>query len=165
MYALIKRDNAWEILATKLVNFKGYYNVLHMELNPFVERKAIRKKAGDVVSIFRVPNTVAIMGQSDGLQGILELQGVLKSQVNASLTFFRNITYEGNIHTEVILSQNRQAEIHENNAIFKWIIAVPMMKRISYSDEAIPMYSVRYYLKVPSFPYLNVNTLFSFFYD
>lgn len=124
-----------------------------MELKPFEEHKVMQIKAGEVVSTFTVPNTTAIIGQCDGLEGILELQGagVLDSQVNATLTFFRNIKYGENIHTEVILSQNRRAEIRQNFALFHWTIAVPMMKRISYSDELIPQYFVRYYLKVNAF--------------
>lgn len=146
--ALIHRDDSWEVFAKKLVNFKGYYNVQHMELNPFVESKLIKIKTGEVVSTFRVPNTVAVMGQCEGLEGVLELRGLSDSQVNATLTFFRNINYGGNIHTEVILSQTRHAEIHQNNALFKWTVVVPMMKRSSYTNELIPMYYVRYYLKV-----------------
>lgn len=119
-----------------------------MELNPFVESKLIKIKTGEVVSTFRVPNTVAVMGQCEGLEGVLELRGLSDSQVNATLTFFRNINYGGNIHTEVILSQTRHAEIHQNNALFKWTVVVPMMKRSSYTNELIPMYYVRYYLKV-----------------
>lgn len=151
IYALIKRDGLWKSFENKLLNFKGCYNLLHMEPNPFVESKVVRIKASEIVSTFTVPSTVAIMGQCDGLQGILELKGVMESQVNATLIFFRNISYTGNVHTEVILSENRQAETHQNNATFKWTIAVPMMKRISYSDDLVPMYSVRYYLKVISF--------------
>lgn len=145
---LIQRDDKWEVFAKKLVNFKGYHNVQHLQLNPFVESKLMQTKTGDVVSTFRVPNTVAVMGQGEGLEGILELRGVSEKEVNATLTFFRNICYGGNTQTEIILSQNRQAEIHQNNALFKWTVVVPMMKRISYSNELVPMYSVHYYLKV-----------------
>lgn len=148
IYALIKRDNSWKIFADKLVNFKGYYNVLQMELNPFVGSNIIRTKEGKITATFSVPNTVAIMGQGDCLQGMLKLEGAMKSQTNATLTFYRIINCNGDFHTEVIMSQNRQAEIHQDNAIIKWIIGVPIMKRITYSNELIPMYSVRYYLKV-----------------
>lgn len=146
--ALIQRDDTWEIFAKKLVNFKGYYNVLHMALSPFVESKLMQTKAGEVVSTFSVPDTVAVMGQCEGLEAVLELRGLSESQVDATLTFFRNISYGGNIHTEIILSQNRHAYIHQSTALFKWTVVVPMMKRSSYSNELVPMYSVRYYLKV-----------------
>lgn len=148
LYAFIKRDDSWDIITDKLVNFKGYHHVQHMDLNPFVQTKMIRtKETGEMVATFRVPYTVAIMGHGDEIEGILELQGVVEDRVDATLTFFRNITYEGNVHTEVILSQNRQAEAHQSVALFKWTIVVPSLKRISYSDVLIPSYSVRYYLK------------------
>lgn len=120
--------------------------MLHLEPNPFHDIKVMPTSTGEVKSTFRVPHTVAIMGQSDGLQGILELCGVLEnSQVEATLTFFRNTSYGVDRFTEIILSQSRHAEIHQSNTEFRWSIDVPVMKRISYSND---MYSVRYYLKV-----------------
>lgn len=147
--AYINRSNCWESFASKVLKFNGHYNILHLEPNPFEQIKVMSTDTGEVHSTFRVPNTAAIMGQCDGLQGILELQGVLlKSQVDATLTFFRNTSYGDECFTEIILSQSRHAEIHQNCAEFKWSIGVPMMKRISYSN---PIYSVRYYLKVCCF--------------
>lgn len=143
--ACIARDGLWEVFAKKLVSFKGYYNVLHMDMNPFVESKIMKMKTGEVESTFRVPNTVAVMGKSEGLEAILELHGLLDNHVDATLTFFRKVSCGGNIHTEIILTQTRNAEIHQSNALFKWTVVVPMMKRCSYSGE---FYSVRYYLKV-----------------
>ncbi len=157
--AFIKRDGSWEPFAWKLVNFKGYNNVLHLELKPYVERKVIQTNAGEIVSTFTVPNAVAVMGGCDSVEGILELQGVMESEVNATLTFYRTIVYGKLIHSEIILSQNRSAEIHQKNVEFKYSVVVPMMKRISYSDELIPIYSVRYYLKVLK---LSVDTNFLF---
>ncbi|XP_037040060.1 uncharacterized protein LOC119077037 [Bradysia coprophila] len=145
IYAYIKRGYCWDSLASKVLKFKGHYNILHLEPNPFHETKVMSINTGEVKSTFRVPNTVAIMGQCDGIQGILELNGVLgKSQVDATLTFFRNTSYGGDCFTEIILSQSRHAETHQTNAEFRWSIDVPMMKRISYSH---PMYSVHYYIK------------------
>lgn len=146
----IKRDDKWEVIAGETVDFKGYYNVLHMELSPYVESKVIQLRAGDVVSTFRVPNRVAVIGQCDGLEGLLELQGIgmLNSELKATLTFYRSIKLGSDTQTEIIMTQNRKAEIHENYALFKWTIAVPMMKRISFSCESIPQHYVRYHLKV-----------------
>lgn len=124
-----------------------------MDLNPFVETKITKIETGEVMATFRVPNTVVVMGQGEGLKASLELHGVLNCQVNATLTFFRNTTYVGNIHTENILSQNKCVEIHQNDTLIKWTVVVPVMKRISYSDETITKYSVRYYLKVISLPF------------
>lgn len=162
--ALIRRYDSWKLIATKMVNFNGYYNVGHiMEMNPFVEMKIIQNKTGELVSTFRVPNTVAVMGQCEGIEGILELKGVLESKVNATLTFFRNIEGNGgNVHTETIFSQNRQAEINQNNVLLKWTVVVPMMKRNSFSYK---QYSVRYYFKVLSFSYQIVIIHFGVFYD
>lgn len=146
--ALIQRDDIWEVFAKKLINFKGYYNVQYLDLNPIVETKRIQIKTGEVVSTFTVPNTVVVMGRCESLEGILELHGLLESQLNATLTLYRNIIYGGNVHTETIFSQNRQSPVNQNNAYFKWTIVVPMMSRSSYSNELTPTYAVRYYLKV-----------------
>lgn len=145
LVAHIIQDRWNERIAKKLVNFTGYYDVLHMELNPCVQRKSMQTKSGEkITSTFRVPNTVAVMGV-DTLEGYLELNGVMENRVNATLTFFRNINYGGKIRTEVVLSQNRHAEIHQDDASFNWKVLVPKMKRISYRHE---LYSVHYYLKV-----------------
>lgn len=146
--ALIQRDDTWEIFAKKLVNFKGYYNVQHMALNPFEETKVIQTKIGEVVSIFTVPSTVVVMGRCESLEAVLELHGSFENDVNATLIFFRSIVYGGNIHTDTIWSQNKHAEINQNNALFKWTFVVPTMPKSSYSNELIPTYSVRYCLKV-----------------
>lgn len=148
LIALIQRDDTWEIFAKKLVNFKGYYNIQHMALNPHEQTQVIQTKTGQVVSIFTVPNTVVVMGRCESVEAVLELHGSFENDVNATLMFVRNIIYGGNVNTDTIWSQNKHAEVNQTNALFKWTFIVPMMPKSSYSNELIPMYSVRYYLKV-----------------
>ncbi|KAJ6625718.1 hypothetical protein Bhyg_16485 [Pseudolycoriella hygida] len=146
--ALILRDHTWEVFAKKPINFKGYYNVDRMELRPFVEKKIFQMKTGDVTSTLTVPNTVAAMGR---LEGFLELNGLLGGRANATLTLLRKVNYDGNVQTETILSQSRQAEVDQSNASFQWTVVIPMMMKSSFSRENIYMYYVRYYLKYEVF--------------
>lgn len=148
LVALIKRDDNWEIIASKLLDFKGFYNISGIPLDPSVDMQFLQ--GGEIKSTFTVANPMVVMGCGESLKATLLLEGlIVENHVNATLTLLKIINYGSNVHTDIIWSRNQLMEYPQNkNILFEWKVVIPLMLRASYFNELIPMYSVRYYLKV-----------------
>lgn len=141
LVAYIKRGY-WKSLAWKVVNFKGFYNMTHLESGEFVDRKLVQDDK--ITSIFTVPSVTVVNGCNESLKATLRLNGLIKNRVNATLTFLRNINYRSNMQSQKIWSSTKQTE-QKDDILFEWSFIVPSLSRASYVHH---LYSVQYFLKV-----------------
>lgn len=149
LVALIKRNkhDQWNILTNKLLlNFKGYYNVSGMALGPSIDIKQFLN--GKITSIFTLNKSKLFVGRGSNFNVTLELEGAFDYRVDVIVKFLRNTKCGKNVQTEIILLQKQQSNLHEDKTIFKWNFDVPLISRVTYTNELFPFYSVRYFVKV-----------------
>lgn len=143
-----------QMVAQKMVKFKGYHNLIGTELAPFADQKFVDDEK--ITSVFMVPNTKVIMGCNERLEATLKLNGKIDNRANATLTFIRNINYKKTEETKKIWSNVVKQTNQATDVVFKWYFLVPSMSRASYVH---PLYSVKYFLKVDAMRLLHLKSI------